>query len=114
MPAESGSASEQTLRLRDGRRLGFAEFGRPDGQPCLYFHGHPGSRLEAEVAHEPAASAGFRVIALDRPGYGLSDFEPARTILAWSRDVEAVGALCGLAGVVGWSAPVSRSYPLPS
>jgi len=112
MPAESGSACEQTLRLRDGRRLGFAEFGRPDGQPCLYFHGHPGSRLEAEVAHEPAASAGVRVIALDRPGYGLSDFEPARTILGWSRDVEAVADLFGLGRFVVVGASGGGPYAL--
>lgn len=82
--------------MRDGRRLGFAEYGRPDGQPCFYFHGHPGSRLEAEVAHEAAASAGIRVVALDRPGYGLSDFEPGRTILSWPRDVEVAADLFGL------------------
>lgn len=81
---------ERTLELRGGRRLGFAEYGRPDGEPCFYFHGHPGSRFEAEVAHEVAAGAGIRVLALDRPGYGRSDFEPNRTILSWSRDVEAV------------------------
>jgi pimeloyl-ACP methyl ester carboxylesterase len=90
------SGDEQTLQLHDGRRLGFAEYGRPDGQPCFYFHGHPGSRLEAEVAHELAASAGIRVVALDRPGYGLSDFEPDRTILSWSHDVEAVADVFGL------------------
>jgi pimeloyl-ACP methyl ester carboxylesterase len=87
---------EQTLELLDGRRLGFAEYGRPDGDPCFYFHGHPGSRFEAEVAHEVAASAGIRVVALDRPGYGLSDFEPDRTILSWPRDVEAVADRLGL------------------
>lgn len=90
------SCGEQTLQLRDGRRLGFAEHGRPDGKPCFYFHGHPGSRLEAEVAHEAAARAGVRVVALDRPGYGLSDFEQGRTILSWSRDIEAVADLFGL------------------
>jgi pimeloyl-ACP methyl ester carboxylesterase len=87
---------EQTLELRDGRRLGFAEYGRSDGEPCFYFHGHPGSRFEAEVAHEVAASEGIRVVALDRPGYGLSDFEPDRTILGWARDVEAVADRLGL------------------
>jgi pimeloyl-ACP methyl ester carboxylesterase len=84
------------VQLRNGRRLGFVEYGRPDGEPCFSFHGHPGSRLEAQVAHELAASAGIRVLALDRPGYGLSDFEPERTILSWARDVEAVADLLGL------------------
>ena len=38
-------------------------------------HGHPGSRLEARFAHRAAAEADLLVIALDRPGYGLPDFQ---------------------------------------
>ena len=64
-----GDAVEDgTLLLGDGRRLGYAQYGTPDGEPLLYFHGHPGSRLEARFAHRTAAEAGLRVIALDRPG----------------------------------------------
>jgi hypothetical protein len=36
----------QTVELHDGRALGFAEYGDPDGKPVFHFHGHPGSRLE--------------------------------------------------------------------
>jgi pimeloyl-ACP methyl ester carboxylesterase len=81
-PVEGG-----TLLLGDGRRLGYAQYGRPDGEPFFYFHGHPGSRLEARFAHQAAADVGLRVIALDRPGYGLSDFQPARAITDWPADV---------------------------
>ncbi len=78
----------------DGRQLGYAQYGQPDGAPIVYFHGHPGSRLEARLAHEAAAGSGFRVIALDRPGYGLSDFQPGRAIADWPADVaEAADAL---------------------
>src|SRR5258708_5368921 len=85
---EVGTAVEDgTLLLGDGRRLGYAQYGRADGEPLLYFHGHPGSRLEARFAHRAAADAGLRVIALDRPGYGLSDFQPRRVITDWSADV---------------------------
>lgn len=85
-----GDLVRQTLTLRDGRRLGYAEYGAPGGEPGLYFHGHPGSRLEPEFAEGAAAEAGVRIIALDRPGYGLSDFQPQRTILDWPSDVEEV------------------------
>ena len=34
------------ILLPDGRLLGYAEFGKPDGHPVLYFHGAPSSRLE--------------------------------------------------------------------
>ena len=90
--AEDGT----TLRLRGGRRLGFAQYGRPDGEPLFYFHGHPGSRLEAQFADAAAAEAGFRVIALDRPGYGVSDFQPRRALRDWPDDVAEAADLLGL------------------
>jgi hypothetical protein len=31
------AVSGQTLLLRDGRRLGYAEYGRSDGEPGFYF-----------------------------------------------------------------------------
>jgi pimeloyl-ACP methyl ester carboxylesterase len=89
-------AEDRTLRLRDRRRLGFAQYGRPDGEPLFYFHGHPGSRLEAQFADAAAAEAGFRVIALDRPGYGLSDFQPGRALTDWPSDVAEAADLLGL------------------
>lgn len=82
-----------TLLLGNGRKLGYAQYGRLDGEPLFYFHGHPGSRLEARFAHQAAAGAGLRVIALDRPGYGLSDFMPGRLITDWPADVAAAADL---------------------
>jgi pimeloyl-ACP methyl ester carboxylesterase len=51
------------MKAGDGRRLGYAQYGRPDGEPLFYFHGHPGSRQEAR------RSAGQRRHA-DRVGAG--------------------------------------------
>lgn len=72
---------EAALVLRDGRRLGYAEYGRVGGEVFCYFHGHPGSRLEAAFCDAAAERAGVRVVALDRPGYGLSDPQPGRRML---------------------------------
>jgi pimeloyl-ACP methyl ester carboxylesterase len=36
---------DNILRLSDGRRLGYAEYGDPEGEPIMLFHGTPGSRL---------------------------------------------------------------------
>src|SRR5512136_1067134 len=79
--------SGKTIRLRDGRRLGYVEFGDPAGKPIFHFHGYPGSRLEGRIIHAAAVKCGARFIAVDRPGMGLSDFEPKRRILDWPDDV---------------------------
>jgi pimeloyl-ACP methyl ester carboxylesterase len=79
--------TEIQIVLRDGRRLGYAEYGDPGGAPVLYFHGFPGSRLEARPAHSIALAMNVRLVAIDRPGYGLSDDLPGRTLLDWPGDV---------------------------
>src|SRR5512141_2763064 len=61
-------------RLSGGRLLGYAEYGDPAGAPVFYFHGWPSSRLEGRAAHAPALNLGLRLVAPERPGYGLSDF----------------------------------------
>jgi pimeloyl-ACP methyl ester carboxylesterase len=78
---------DKIFRLENGRLVGYAVYGDPDGRPVFYFHGFPGSRLEARLADQVAARLGIRLIALDRPGFGLSDFNPRRTILEWPDDV---------------------------
>lgn len=62
------------LHLADGRRLAYAEYGERTAYPLIFFHSHGSSRLEAEFFHQHARQAGFRIIAVDRPGVGLSDF----------------------------------------
>jgi pimeloyl-ACP methyl ester carboxylesterase len=77
----------ESYHLQDGRRLGYAEFGDHSGRPVFYFHGLPGSRLEARLLDGPARRNGIRVIAVDRPGFGLSDFQAKRVIADWPRDI---------------------------
>ncbi len=81
------TALDQLLPLGAGRMLGYAEYGSPRGQPIFYFHGWPGSRLEGELLHEAGLELGARIIAVDRPGYGLSTFVPHRKLAAWPRDI---------------------------
>ena len=71
------------LALQSGRRLCFAEYGAPDGQPLFYFHGWPSSRLQASLLHDLARAAGLRIIAPDRPGAGKSDPDPERHLRDW-------------------------------
>jgi pimeloyl-ACP methyl ester carboxylesterase len=76
------------ITLSDGRRLGYAEYGDPKGWPLMFFHGTPGSRVMARFAGPKARELGLRLIAPDRPGFGLSDFQPQRRLPDWAKDVE--------------------------
>ena len=67
--------TSQQIKLKDGRMLGYAEYGAPEGKPVFYFHGWPGSRLEwlaFDAGAAVAAELNARIIAVDRPGTGLS------------------------------------------
>ncbi len=75
--------ADGTMRLSDGRTLGYAEYGQASGDALLYFGT---SRLEARLLTDAAERAGIRLIGLDRPGMGLSDFQPGRRLLDWPRD----------------------------
>jgi pimeloyl-ACP methyl ester carboxylesterase len=96
---------DRRVTLRDGRRIGVAEFGTPSGTPVFYFHGFPASRIEAQLVHGAAVGQHVRLVALDRPGFGESDFRP-KTLADWPHDVvevaEALGvdrfAIYGLSG----------------
>jgi pimeloyl-ACP methyl ester carboxylesterase len=81
--------TDKQIRLKDGRMLGYSEYGSVDGNPVFFFHAHPGSRREwpAFDTGDAAAELNARVIAVDRPGHGLSDFKPDREILDWPDDV---------------------------
>ena len=79
--------NNHTIKLRDGRLFGYAVFGDPNGKPLFYFHGWPTSRLQAQVTDASAKKLKIRIISVDRPGYGLSDFKKNRTLLDWPDDV---------------------------
>ncbi len=104
--------------LSDGRALGYAEWGSPDGVPVLGFHGTSLSRL-AHVGDDAPREAGVRLILVDRPGYGLSDLHPGRTLLDWPRDIAELAdglgvdrfAVFGMSG--GGPHAASCAYALP-
>lgn len=78
---------DNILRLPDGRQLCYAEYGDPDGKPVILVHGTPGSRLYWKSLPGFPFRSDLRIIAPDRPGYGLSDWKPGRTLLDWPDDV---------------------------
>lgn len=76
-------------KLPDERMLAYEEYGDPQGKPIFFFHGTPGSRM----FHPPddvTRRFGVRLICVDRPGYGGSNFQPGRRILDWPVDVASL------------------------
>jgi pimeloyl-ACP methyl ester carboxylesterase len=68
--------------MRDGRRLGYVEYGDPAGFAVVNCHGGLACRLDVAAADGIAREAAIRLISPDRPGVGLSDPKPGRTVLA--------------------------------
>jgi pimeloyl-ACP methyl ester carboxylesterase len=83
----TGNKINQVITLRDGRLLGYAEYGTPRGKPVFFFHGNPSSRLGGRLMDGAANEINVRIIAIDRPGIGLSDFKPGRQYLDWPDDI---------------------------
>jgi pimeloyl-ACP methyl ester carboxylesterase len=94
--AEELAANPQTVRLTDGRRLGYSTCGDPDGDPLLVCHGFPNSRVFGALFDEAGREHGLRVVCPDRPGIGVSDPDPDRTLTDWPDDV---AALCDALGI---------------
>ena len=100
------------LTLPDGRRLACAEYGDPNGLPVLVLHGTPGSRLMFALAD-------IRLIAPERPGYGLSDYRPAASLAHIAEDLGAVAdaygldrfAIIGVSGGAPFAVAAASSMP---
>lgn len=90
MAALGTIATARQLQIDGTRRLTFAEFGDPEGMPVFLFHGLPATRLFRHPDDALTASLGIRLITIDRPGLGLSDHQPGRTLLDWPNDVNAL------------------------
>ena len=77
---------DQTIDLLDGRKLGYAEYGPATGMPVMLFSGAFGRYLKP-CNDELLEETGVRPILVERPGYGLADFQPGHTLLDWPDDV---------------------------
>jgi pimeloyl-ACP methyl ester carboxylesterase len=105
--------------LAGGRRLGFAEYGDPRGLPVFALHGTPGSRLMFALSHRAARERGLRLIAPERPGYGLSSFRRSVTLLDHAQDIAALAdafgfrrfALVGISGGGPYAVAAASAMP---
>ncbi len=99
-------ALAHTITLTDGRTLGFDDVGDPAGVPVLYVHGSPDSRRARHPDDAIAARLGVRLVAVDRPGAGLSSPHPVGTVGTFADDAVALADALGVTAwrVLAWSA----------
>jgi pimeloyl-ACP methyl ester carboxylesterase len=111
---------EGRVMVRDGRKLGFAEFGPVGGRPVLWLHGTPGARRQIpEAARLAAEKVGVRFVGIDRPGTGWSTSHLSASILDHIADLEILIdelgfedlAVIGLSG--GGPYALAAAYAMP-
>ena len=104
--------TDLTFELADGRMLGYALYGPQSGQPVIYFHGTPSSRLEPQLVNVWGNSLdrllqqyNICLVAIDRPGLGLSTQHKERTFTSFAEDAMALMQYLGIQScpVVCWS-----------
>jgi pimeloyl-ACP methyl ester carboxylesterase len=107
------------IKLTDSRQIAYCEYGDPKGKSVLYFHGTPGSRYEPRLGDQAGKEYGYRILALDRPGMGCSDYVRGRRLLDWPKDISEVVAHLEIEkfGVIGVSGggpyALACGYALP-
>jgi pimeloyl-ACP methyl ester carboxylesterase len=87
------------------RKVAVDTSGSPTGLPVFLLHGTPGSRSGPRPRSSVLYRLGIRLVSHDRPGYGLSDPLPGRSVADVAEDVLAIADELGLDrfGVVGRS-----------
>lgn len=82
---------EGSFELADGRQIGYAEYGAPNGRGVFWFHGTPGARRQMPPAiRSLAEQRNVRLVTLERPGVGTSTRFVYRNVREWSHDVEEI------------------------
>lgn len=98
---------DSVLTVTNGRRIGFRVRGDQSARPIVWFHGQPGSRIEADLVDVgELETANARIVAFDRPGMGRSDLVPAQDMTIDVLDALAVADHLGIErfAVIGVSA----------
>jgi pimeloyl-ACP methyl ester carboxylesterase len=80
----------------DGQNLFWEEYGDSSRKPVFFFHGWPGSHLQAFILSKRAEELGVRLIAPDRPGMGGSTIVRHRRLLDWPSTITALADFLGI------------------
>jgi pimeloyl-ACP methyl ester carboxylesterase len=103
---------DQTIDLADGRTIGFTDYGDPADVPVFHCHGAPGSRRQPHSQAQIARDNGYRVIGVDRPGYGLSSPLIGRHITDCAGDIITVADHLGIDRFMLVGASTGGAYAL--
>jgi pimeloyl-ACP methyl ester carboxylesterase len=95
-PAGVEGIRTRRVTLASGLSLRVAEAGSPAAPPVLLLHGWAASLYMWRDWFAPLAAAGFRVIAPDLPGHGLSDKPADPAVYGLERQVAVVRELLDL------------------
>src|SRR6478752_941963 len=88
---------EGTIAVGDDRRIGFAEFGDPQGRAIFWLHGTPGARRQIPMeARVYAEQAHIRLIGIDRPGIGSSTAYQYDTVSGFAADLRTIADTLGI------------------
>ncbi len=74
---------EDVFIRANGEWVAFSEYGDAKGEPVIFCHGWPSSRIMAELTEEAARQLRVRIISPDRPGIVGSTFVRGRGLLDW-------------------------------
>ena len=67
----------------NGDRVAFSEYGDLSGEPVMFCHGWPSSRIMAQFIDDAARELQVRIISPDRPGIADSSLALNRKLLDW-------------------------------
>jgi len=88
---------EGNVAVGSDRRLGFAEFGDPQGRAIFWLHGTPGGRRQIPVeARLYAQKNQIRLIGVDRPGIGSSTPHEYAKVIDFAEDLRTIADTLGI------------------
>lgn len=78
------------LPLSDGQQMHYVDEGPPDGEPLVFLHGYPMWSFAYRALIVYYAAMGYRCVAMDHIGYGLSDKPTSRSYHTLRRHIHNV------------------------
>ena len=82
---------KDSIVLIENSKIHYLETGNKDNPTLFFVHGSPGSGLESykEYLKDSLLLKKYRMIAIDRPGFGYSDFGKAKNLYEQAHILEA-------------------------